>query len=353
MASDTKIWRRTGVGYFSLFPFLFSLGCALAAPAWAATSTGSGQATSAGSGQAYPTKPIRIVVTYAPGGNTDTAARIISTHLAENLGQPFIIDNRGGAGGVVGTEIVARAVPDGYTLLFGTSAGLSINPQLQPKLPYNVERDFAPISLLIVNPQLLVAAPALPAKTVGEFLKLARAQPGKINYASVGIGSPGHLAVELLKNMTGIDIVHVPYKGSAPAAIDLMAGSVSILFSSLPTMLPHVRTGKLRALAIGSASRSTVAPDIPTVAEAGVPGFEYTVWYGLLAPTGTPRAIVARLNESVAKTMRLPQLDQQLRQQGSEPHSTSVEEMVKFMKAEHARWSRVVKATGLAGKVNE
>ena len=310
----------------------------LAAPAWAAS--------------AYPTKPIRIVVTYAPGGNTDTAARIVSSYLSENLGQPFIIDNRGGAGGVVGTEIVARAVPDGYTLLFGTSAGLSINPQLQPKLPYNVERDFAPISLVLINPQLMVASPSLPAATVGEFLKLARAQPGKINYASVGVGSPGHLAMELLKIMASIDIVHVPYKGSAPAVLDLIGGSVSVLFSSVPVMLQHVKAGRLKALAVGSATRTAAAPDIPTVAEAGVPGFEYTVWYGLLAPSGTPRAIVARLNEAVVQSLRLPRLEQQLSAQGSESRPSSAEEMTRFMKAEHARWARVVKATGLAGKVN-
>jgi len=300
----------------------------------------------------YPTRPIRIVVTYVPGGNTDVAARLVAPHLTENLGQPIIIDNRGGAGGVVGTEIAARAAPNGYTLLFGTSAGLSINPQLQPKLPYDVDRDFAPISLLVINPQLMVAHPGLPANTVGDFLKLARAQPGKINYASVGVGSPNHLGMELLKTMTGIDIVHVPYKGSAPAVIDLMAGNVSVFFSSVPVMVQHVRSGKLKALAVGSATRSPAAPDVPTVAESGVPGFEYVTWYGLFAPSGTPRAIVARLNEAVVKSLRLPQLDQQLRAQGSEPRPTSPEELGKFMKAEHARWARVIKATGLAGKVN-
>jgi len=300
----------------------------------------------------YPTKPIRIVVTYVPGGNTDVAARLISPRLAENLGQTIIIDNRGGAGGVLGTEIAARAAPDGYTLLFGTSAGLSINPQLQPKLPYNVERDFAPISLVVINPQLMGAHPGLPANTVGDFLKLARAQPGKINYASVGIGSPSHLAMELLKTMAGIDIVHIPYKGSAPAVIDLMAGNVSVFFSSVPVMVQHVRSGKLKALAVGSATRSPAAPDVPTVAESGVPGFEYTVWYGLLAPSGTPRAVVTRLNEAVVQSLRLPQLDQQLRAQGSEPRPASPEETAKFMKAEYARWSLVVKATGLAGKIN-
>ncbi len=328
--------RAQGVGffYFCLLPFAFCLGMTAACA------------------QSFPTRPVRVVVTYVPGGNTDVAARILSSHLSENLGQPVIIDNRGGAGGVVGTEIVARAVPDGYTLLFGTSAGLSINPQLQPKLPYNVERDFAPISLVVINPQLMVAPPGLPANTVGEFLKLARAQPGKINYASVGVGSPNHLGMELLKTMTGIDIVHIPYKGSSPAVIDLLAGNVSVFFSSVPVMVQHVRSGRLKALAVGSATRSSAAPDVPTVAESGVPGFEYVVWYGLFAPAATPRAIVARLNEAVVKSLRLPQLDQQLRAQGSEPRPTSPEELSKFMKVEHARWARVVSATGLAGKVN-
>jgi len=333
-AKGFGLWRVSGGFHFRLSTFAFLL---VGAAAQAAD---------------YPTRPLRIVVTYVPGGNTDVAARLVAPHLTENLGQLVVIDNRGGAGGVVGTEIVARAVPDGYTLLFGTSAGLSINPQLQPKLPYNVERDFAPISLVLINPQLLVSSPALPAGTLGEFLKLARAQPGKFNYASVGVGSPGHLATELLKIMAKIDIVHVPYKGSAPAVLDLIGGSVSVLFSSVPVMLQHVKAGRLSALAVGSAARTSAAPDIPTVAEAGVPGFEYEVWYGLLAPAGTPRAIITRLNEAVVQSLRNPKLEQQLRAQGSDSRPSSAEEMTKFMKAEHARWSRVVKATGLAGKVN-
>ncbi len=316
---------------------LICLAMLATAPAWAAAP--------------YPTKPIRIVVTYVPGGNTDVAARLVAPHMAEDLGQQVIIDNRGGAGGVVGTEIAARAAPDGYTVLFGTSAGLTINPQLQPKLPYNVERDFAPISLLVINPQLMVAHLGLKANNIAEFLKLARAQPGKINYASVGVGSPNHLGMELLKTMTGIDIVHIPYKGSAPAVLELMSGSVSVFFSSIPVMLTHVKGGKLKALAVGSAKRSPAAPDIPTVAEA-VPGFEYVTWYGLFVPSATPKPIVVRLNEAVVKSLKLPQLDQQLRGQGSEPQPTTPEEAVKFMKAEHARWSKVVKVTGLAGKVN-
>jgi tripartite-type tricarboxylate transporter receptor subunit TctC len=296
----------------------------------------------------YPVRPIRIVVTYVPGGNTDNVARLVAPHLTELLKQPIVIDNRGGAGGVVGTEIAAHAVPDGYTLLFGTSAGLSINPQLHARLPYDVERDFAPVSLLVVIPQLMVAYPGLPAKNLGEFLKLARAQPGKINYASVGVGSPNHLGMELLKSMTGIDIVHVPYKGSSPAVIDLLAGNVSVFFSSIPVMLQHVKAGKLKALAVGSAARSPAAPEIPTVAESGVPGFEYVTWYGLFVPSRTPRAIVARLNDAVVKSLRSPQLEQQLRGQGADPRPTTSDEVVVFMKVERARWEKVVKATGLA-----
>jgi tripartite-type tricarboxylate transporter receptor subunit TctC len=303
---------------------------------------------SAGATGNYPVRPIRIVVTYVPGGNTDNVARLVSPHLTEHLGQPIVIDNRGGAGGVVGTEIAAQAAPDGYTLLFGTSAGLSINPLLHAKLPYDVDRDFAPVSLLVVIPQLMVAYPGLPAKNFAEFLKLARAQPGKINYASVGVGSPNHLGMELLKAMTGIDIVHVPYKGSSPAVIDLIAGNVSVFFSSIPVMLQHVKAGRLRALAVGSAKRSPAAPEIPTVAESGVPGFEYETWYGLFVPSRTPRAIVARLNDAVVKSLRSPQLEQQLRGQGADPRPSTADEVAAFMKVERARWEKVVKATGLA-----
>jgi tripartite-type tricarboxylate transporter receptor subunit TctC len=302
--------------------------------------------------QQYPDKPIRFIIPYTPGGNTDTAARLVAPHVSENLGQPVVIDNRGGAGGIVATETAAHAAPDGYTLLFATSGGLSIQPLLQRNLPYDVERDFAPVSLVLINPQLLVASPALGAKTMAEFLKLARAKPGSINYASVGAGSPSHLAMELLKSLAHIDLVHVPYKGSAPATLDLIAGSVSVLFSSVPVMMQHVKAGRLRVLAVGSATRTPAAPDVPTVAESGVPGFEYTVWYGLVAPAHTPRAVLARLNEATVKALRAPQLDQQLRAQGSDPRPSTMDEMAKFLKTELARWSRVVKTTGLAGKVN-
>jgi tripartite-type tricarboxylate transporter receptor subunit TctC len=319
---------------------LLALLSGLTAPAVAASATAAGPA--------YPIKPIRIVVTYAPGGSTDVVARLLANPLTEILGQQIVIDNRGGAGGIIGTEIVARAAPDGYTLLFGTSAGLSINPLLQRKLPYNVERDFAPISLVVVNPQVLVAYPGLAANSIGELIKLARARPGQINYASPGVGSPNHMGMELLKSMTGIDLVHVPYKGGGPASTDLIAGQVSLLFNSIPSVLPYMRSGRLKALAVGSAARSPAIPEIPTVAEAGVPGFEYATWYGLFAAAGTPRGIVARLNAAAAKALLAPELAQPLRAQGSEPRPTTPEELARFMRVEHARWERVVKATGLA-----
>ena len=300
--------------------------------------------------QSYPTKPIRIVVTYAPGGSTDVVARLLANPLTELLGQQIVVDNRGGAGGMIGTEIVARAVPDGYTLLFGTAAGLSINPLLQKKVPYSIERDFTPISLVVVNPQVLVAFPGLPANSVGELIKLARARPGQINYASPGVGSPNHMGMELLKTMAGIDVVHVPYKGGGPATTELISGQVSLLFNSIPSVLPHMKSGRLKALAVGSAARSPAVPEVPTVAESGVSGFEYETWYGLLAPAGAPGPIVMRLNDAVVKALRVKDLEQQLRNQGSEPRPSTPDELGKFMRIEHARWERVVKVTGLAGK---
>ncbi len=311
----------------------------LAAPVDAAVPAGS-----------YPSKPIRIVVTYAPGGSTDVVARLLANHLTESLGQQIVIDNRGGAGGIIGTEIVARAAPDGYTLLFGTAAGLSINPLLQKKLPYSIERDFSPISLIVVNPQVLVAYPGLPANSVGDVIALARARLGQVNYASPGVGSPNHIGMELLKSMAGIDLVHVPYKGGAPATTDLISGQVSLLFNSIPSVLAHVKSGRLKALAVGSASRSPAIPEIPTVAEAAVPGFEYETWYGLLGPAGTPSPIVMRLNEAVVKALRVKELEQLLRAQGSEPRPGSPEALAQFMRIEHARWERVVRVTGLAAK---
>jgi tripartite-type tricarboxylate transporter receptor subunit TctC len=292
----------------------------------------------------YPTKPIRIVVTYPPGGPTDIVARAIGQKMTETWSQPVVIDNRAGAGGIVGTEVVARAAPDGYTLLLGTSAGLSINPALNPKLPYNAFSDFAPISLVVINPQILVFNGSFAPSSLKELIQLAKARPGQINFASVGPGSPNHLGMELLKSMAGIDMVHIPYKGTSPAVTDLLTGQVSLMFNSMPSVLQQVRAGKLKGIAVGSAKRSQAAPEIPTVSEAGLPGFEYVTWYGLFAPAATPKDIVATLNKEIVRMLADPQLAQRFASQGAEPASTAPAELAKFMRAEHERWKQVIKS---------
>ena len=292
----------------------------------------------------YPSKPIRIVVTYPPGGPTDLVARALGQKFTETWSQPVVIDNRAGAGGIIGTEVVARAAPDGYTLLLGTSAGLAINPALTPKLPYNAFTDFAPVSLVVINPQILVFNASFPPNSVKDLIQTAKSKPGAINYASVGAGSPNHMGMELLKSMTGIDMVHVPYKGTAPAITDLLAGQVSLMFNSMPSVLPQVRAGKLKGIAVGSARRSAAAPEVPTVAEAGVPGFEYVTWYGIFAPAATPKEIVAKLHKEIVRILAEPQTAQRFASQGAEPASTSPAELGKFMRDEHERWKHVIKS---------
>jgi len=297
--------------------------------------------------QSYPTKPIRWIVTYPPGGPTDVVARAIGAKLTEAWGQQIIIDNRAGAGGMIGTELGARAAPDGYTLLFGTSAGMTINPALQSKLPYDPVKDFAPVSLLVINPQLLVLNPTVPANSVKELVALAKAKPGQLNYASVGQGSPNHLGMELLKALTGTNIVHVPYKGTGPAITDLLGGQVQLMFNSMPTVLPLVRSGKLRALAVGSTQRISAIADIPTVAESGVPGFENVTWYGMFAPAKTPREIVNKLHAQVVRILAEPDMAQRLSSQGAEPRSSTPDELAKFMRVEFERWAKVIKSAGV------
>jgi len=299
------------------------------------------------SAQVYPNKPIRWIVTYPPGGPTDVVARAVGARLTAAWGQQVVIDNRAGAGGIIGSELAAKAVPDGYTLLFGTSAGLSINPVLSSKLPYDPVRDFAPVSLLVINPQILVANNAVPVNSVRDLIALAKAKPGQLNYASVGQGSPNQLGMELLKSLTGTDLVHVPYKGTGPAITDLLAGQVQVMFNSMPSVLPLVTSGKLKGLAVGSAQRSPAAPDIPTVAEAGVPGFEYVTWYGMFAPARTPKNIVTRLNAEVVKILAAPEMAQRLASQGAEPRSSTPDELLKFMRNESERWKQVIKSAGI------
>jgi tripartite-type tricarboxylate transporter receptor subunit TctC len=294
--------------------------------------------------QTYPSKPLRWIVTYPPGGPTDVVARAVGAKLSEAWHQQVVIDNRAGAGGIIGTELAAKAPPDGYTLLFGTSAGLCINPSLSNKLPYDPVQDFAPISLVVINPQLLVTNIALPAHSVKELIALAKSKPGQLNYASVGPGTPNHLGMELLKTLTAINVVHIPYKGTGPAITDLIAGQVQLMFNSMPSVLPHVRTGKLRAIAVGSANRSRAVPDIPTVAESGVPGFEYVTWYGLFVPAKTPKDIVQKLNDALVTILSDPEMSKWLISQGAEPAATTPAQLRRYMEEETQRWKKVIAA---------
>ena len=294
------------------------------------------------SAQNYPSRPIRLIVPYPPGGPTDLVGRTIGQKLTEAWGQQVVVENRAGAASAVGTEVAARSPADGYTLLLGTSAGFCINPALGGKLSYDAERDFAPISLLVINPQILVVHPSLPVLSVKGLVALAKSRPGQINYASVGNGSPQHLGMEMLKSMTGIDMVHIPYKGTAPAITDILAGNVSLMFNSMPSVLPQANSGKLRGIAVGSAKRSPAAPDIPTVAEAGVPGFEYVTWYGLFAPAGTARDIVARLNAQTVKILSDPEIAKRFASQGAEPMSNSPEQLAQYRRVEFERWRKLI-----------
>ncbi len=298
----------------------------------------------------FPNRPIRLVVPFPPGGGTDIVARAISVKLTEGWGQQIIIDNRGGAGGVIGADTVAKSTPDGYTLLFGTPGALVINQLLNSKLPYNATRDFAPVSLLALNPQLLAVHQSLPVSNVKELIALARAQPGKLNYASVGEGTPNHLAMELFKTMTGTNIVHVPYKGAAPAVTDLVGGHVQLMFNPIPPLLPHVKSGRVKALAVGGTQRSSALPETPTVAEAGVPGYEYVTWYSIVAPAKTPRPIVMKINTRVAAVLAMPDIAQRLSMQGAEPRASSPEELTRFIEADTKRLGGIIRSAGIKGE---
>ena len=294
----------------------------------------------------YPTKSIRVIVPQSAGGSTDLAARIVTQRLAEALGQPVVVDNRPGAGSLNGTETVAKAPPDGYTLLI-VAASISINPRLHEKLPFDPVRDFAPITRLAALPHILVVHPTLPAKSVKELIALAKAKPGELNYASSGIATSTHLAAELFRHMTGTDMVQVPYKGGAPGMVGLLSGQVQLYFATISTALPHVKSGKLRALAVTSARRSTAAPEYPTIAEAGVPGYEHASWIGLLAPAKTPPTVIATLNQNAVKVVHLPDVKALLLRDGLEAVGDSPQEFAGVIKAEVAKWKMVVKAAGI------
>lgn len=295
--------------------------------------------------QGYPGKPIRIVVPFPPGGGTDIVARILTQKLSESFGANFVIDNRAGAGGSIGTEMVAKAPPDGYTLGI-VSGSHAINPSLYSKLPFDAVRDFAPVTMLVSGPGLLVVHPSLPVKTVKELIALAKGKPGQLNYASAGNGTPPHLAGELFKSMAGVDMVHVPYKGNTPAFVDLISGQVSLSFPTIPSALPHVQAGRLRALAVTSRKRSAVMPQLPTIAESGLPGYDTSSWFGMLAPAGTPREIVRKLQQESAKVLQLRDVREKLLSQGLEPVGSTPEEFAATIESEIAKWAKVVKASG-------
>ena len=297
-------------------------------------------------GQNYPTKPIRMVITYPPGGNTDLVGRAMAQKLAELMGQQVVVDNRGGAGGVMGTMIAAQAAPDGYTIMLGTSAGMVVNPLLSSKLPYDAHKDFLPVSNVIIVPQLLVINPQLPVKTVKDLIALAKAKPGTLNAGSSGVGTPNHLGTELLKALAGVNIVHVPYKGGAQALTDVMGGQIQMAFSSIPAVLQHIKAGRLTALGVGSAKRSSALPNVPSIGEA-VPGYEYTTWYGIFAPARTPQAIVTRLNSEIVKGLASPELNQRFVANGGDPAPSTPDELRRYMIEESARWAKTIKAAGV------
>lgn len=296
--------------------------------------------------QTYPTKPIRIIVGSAPGGPIDLTARITAQKLAEALGQPVVADNRTGAGGTIGTEYVARAAPDGYTLGMGSAATLCITPHLYSKIGYDTLRDFAPVSTVAAISFVLVVHPSLPVKSVREFITLAKSKPGELHFGSAGSGSVTHLAPELFKSMAGIRAVHVPYKGAGPALIDLMAGQLQFMLNSIPTSVPHIASGRLRALGVSSTKRSPLLPDLPTISEAALPGYEASTWFGLVAPAATPRDIVAKLNSVVVKSLADAATRQRLLAQGLEPIGNSPEEFSSLLRSELPKWGKIVKISG-------
>jgi tripartite-type tricarboxylate transporter receptor subunit TctC len=300
-------------------------------------------AASFASAQIYPAKPVRIVAPFPPGGGLDLVARALGQRLSAVFGQSIIIDNRSGADGMIGTEQVAKAPPDGYTLLISSTGPMVINPALNLKMPYDTVKDFAPVTLVVVQPLCLVVHPALPVKSVKELVALAKAKPGQLNYGSGGIGNGAHLAGELFKLATSTDIVHVPYKGAAPAVVDLLAGQVQIMLNSIPVMLPQIRAGKLRALAVGADHRMAILPEVPTMQEAGVPSFDANSWYGFFAPANTPRDIVAKLNSESARILRSTEMRDFMGQQGADAIGNTTEEFAAHIKAELAKWSLAVK----------
>jgi tripartite-type tricarboxylate transporter receptor subunit TctC len=300
-------------------------------------------ATTSAPAQQYPTKAVRLIVGFPAGGTSDIMARLTGQKLSEAWGQTFIIDNRPGAGGNIGTELVAKAAPDGYTLLVSPGSTLTSNPAVYSKVPFDTVRDFAPVTMIAGVPNALVVHPSVPASNVKELIALAKSRPGQLAYASTGAGQSTHLSAELLKTSAGINMIHVPYKGSAPALTDIVAGQVSVMFDNLPSVLPFIKSGRLKPLAVSSAARSRALPEVPTVAESALPGFDVTVWFAVLAPAATPREIVNRLNAEVVKAVKTQDMRERLAQQGAEAIGNTPEDFAAIIKRDLAKWAKVVK----------
>ena len=295
--------------------------------------------------QVYPSHAVRIIVPFAPGGSADVYGRFVAQRLQESLGQGFVIDNRPGGGSVIGTDAVAKSAPDGYTLLLMSNTH-TVNESLIPNRPFQLVRDFAPIAPINYSDLVLVAKPGLPYRTLGELIQAAKARPGGMSYASSGPGTPYHMAGELFKAMAGVSLVHIPYKGSAGARTDVLGGQLELMFDAIPTMAEHIKSGKVRALATTGRSRSAVLPDVPTMAEAGVPGYEATIWLGLMAPRGTPAAVIDRLNAELGKITSNPEVRKAWAAQGTTPMTMGTAEFARYLEDDIAKWSRIVKLSG-------
>jgi tripartite-type tricarboxylate transporter receptor subunit TctC len=299
------------------------------------------------SAESYPSRPVRLIAPFVPGGPTDIVARLVAQRMSDNTKQPVVVENRGGAGGSVGMQLAANSTPDGYTLVLGSSGNLAVNPALDPKLPYDTFRDFQPLTQTTSGPQILVIPMSLPVKTVQDFIALAKAKPGQLNYASGGTGTTTHLGPELFKLATGVNIVHVPYKGTGQALTDVISGQVQMMMSSALPAIPHVKAGRLRGLGVTSAKRAAAYPELPTLSEAGVPGFETTSWHGMLVPAKTPPAIVRRVHAELVKALSAPDVKEKFAGLGMEVVANRPDEFAAYIKSENVKWTKVIKTIGL------
>ena len=318
-------------------------GVLIALPAYAA----SGDRAAPESAANYGSRPVRLIAPFVPGGPTDIIARLVAQRLSDNLKQPVVVDNRGGAGGAVGMQLAANAAPDGYTLVLGSSGNLAVNPALEANLPYHPLKDFQPLTQTTSGPQIVVLSQSVPAKSVQEFIALAKSRPGQLNYASGGSGTTTHLGMELFKLAAGLNIVHVPYKGTGQALTDVIGGQVQMMMSSMLPAVPHVKSGKLRGLAVTSAKRSAIFPDAPTLAESGLPGFETTSWHGMLVPAKTPKAIATRVHAELVKALTSADVKDKFASLGMDTVASSPEEFTAYIRHEHEKWAKVIKAIGI------